>query len=373
MVKYRWNSTKPGLLVYPGTLKSHGEKGTSQRLDWLELVRRQEELAPSPSLPQRVHRSVMDIGARRGLAYRTRRTYASWCRRFASVCNSPGEVMDERQVATWLGSLVTENGISFATQKQALNALVFFFRDVCGKSEVHFEVRLKRTGRRVPVVMSVEETRKFLHELHGEYRIAASLMYGTGLRLNELLNLRVKDLDFERAQVVVRGGKGDEDRVVMLPPSIVEVLRLQLEHARELHEQDRAAGLPAVFMPKALGRKYPGAGTSREWFWVFPAPRVGKDPETGIRRRYHMNEKVLQRHVKRAAQRAGIVKNISPHVMRHCFATHLLEDCADLRTIQELLGHKDIRTTARYTHVAKNSNKFGVRSPLDRLSGDGHE
>lgn len=192
-------------------------------------------------------------------------------------------------------------------------------------------------------------------------------MYGTGLRLNELLNLRVKDLDFDRAQVVVRGGKGDEDRVVMMPESIVGALHSQLEMARALHDRDRAAELPAVFMPKALGRKYPSAGKSWEWFWVFPAPRIGKDPETGLRRRHHMNEKVFQRHVRRAAQAAGIPKRISPHVMRHCFATHLLERRADLRTVQELLGHKDVKTTEIYTHVAQGANKFGVGSPLDSL------
>ena len=232
----------------------------------------------------------MDTGARRGLAYRTRQTYAGWCRRFAATCSTPGEVMDEGRAAIWLGSLVTERKVSFATQKQALNALVFFFRDVCGKSEVHIEVRLR-----------------------------------------------------------------------------------QLEHARLLHEKDRAAGLPAVFMPKALGRKYPNAGTSWEWFWVFPAPRIGKDPETGIRRRHHMHEEALQRHVRNAARLAGIPKRITPHILRHCFATHLLERGADLRTVQKLLGHKDVKTTEGYTHVAQGVNKFAVRSPLDRLAGDGHE
>ena len=221
----------------------------------------------------------MDTGARRGLAYRTRQTYAGWCRRFAATCSTPGEVMDEGRAAIWLGSLVTKRKVSFATQKQALNALVFFFRDVCGKSEVHIEVRLR-----------------------------------------------------------------------------------QLEHARLLHEKDRAAGLPAVFMPKALGRKYPNAGTSWEWFWVFPAPRIGKDPETGIRRRHHMHEEALQRHVRNAARLAGIPKRITPHILRHCFATHLLELGADLRTVQKLLGHKDVKTTEGYTHVAQGVNKFAVRS-----------
>jgi integron integrase len=341
------------------------QAGLQWYLEWLQLVKRQEGMEPAPSLAQRVHRSVMDTGARRGLALSTRRTYASWCRRFAGSCAGTGEVMDEDRATAWLAGLVADSAVSFSTQKQALNALVFFYRDVCGREEVKLGVKFRRRGRRVPVVLSRREVRAVLDELSGSYRVAAELMYGAGLRLKELLGLRVKDLDFDRRQLVVRSGKGDDDRITILPVNSREPLQEQLRRSGVCHRKDRAAGLPGVFMPKGLGRKYPQASTSWEWFWIFPAPRIGKDPETGIMRRHHIHEKVFQSNVREAARKAGIAKRVTPHSFRHAFATHLLERGADLRTIQELLGHKDVTTTEIYTHVAEGATKYGVRSPLD--------
>jgi hypothetical protein len=192
-------------------------------------------------------------------------------------------------------------------------------------------------------------------------------MYGSGVRLEELISLRVKDLDFERNQLIVRGGKGDKDRITILPRSLVERLQRHLERVREVHEADRAANWPSLMMPKGLGRKYRRAGVSWEWFWVFPAPNIGTDPETRIRRRHHMHEKTFQRSVRVAARKAEIPKHVTPHAMRHSFATHLLEAGSDIRTVQELLGHAKVETTQRYTHVAENLSGAGARSPLDAV------
>ena len=268
-------------------------------------------------------------------------------------------------IAWYLDWLVEVRNLSFATPKQALNALAFFFKDVCGREVVDLGVELKKTSERVPVVLSVSELRRLWEGMGEEHRLAAELMYGSGIRLKELISLRVKDLDFERGQLVVRAGKGDKDRVTLLPTGLVVRLKAHLEEVRKVYEGDRAAGQPGVMMPKGLGRKYPSAGTSWEWHWVFPAPKIGKDPETGIRRRHHLHPTIFQRQVKAAAQKAEIAKRVTPHVLRHSFATHLLERGSDIRTVQELLGHEDVRTTQRYTHVAEGVNGFGVTSPFD--------
>lgn len=337
-------------------------------LDWQVMVERDGELDGTPTRAMRVKRAVFTTGARRGLARTTRKTYAGWCARFAASCETDREVLDVARARNWLSSLVDEQNLAYATQKQALNALAFFYLDVCGWEEVDLRVEFRKTTPRVPVVLSINELRQFWEGLSGEYQLAAELMYGSGVRLAELVSLRVKDLDFERGQLVVRSGKGDKDRVTILPRSLVERLQRHLADARRIHEADRAEGWPGVMMPKGLGQKYRSASVSWEWFWLFPAPNIGTDPDSGIRRRHHMHPKTLQRHVRRAARRAKIPKHITPHVMRHCFATHLLEAGSDIRTIQELLGHAKVETTQRYTHVAKNGNGPGTTSPLDRAA-----
>jgi integron integrase len=315
----------------------------------------------------RVRRAVMKMGARRGLAWKTRKTYAGWCGRFAATCAADKEVMDPAQARRWLTKLVEVQKLAFATQKQALNAVAFFYKDVCGREEVDLGVEFQKTTPRVPVVLSIGELERFWDKLPEEYLLPAELMYGSGVRLDELINLRVKDLDFERGQLVVRSGKGDKDRVTVLPRSLVDRLQQHLESARKIHESDRAAKWPGVMMPKGLARKYRGAAVSWEWFWIFPAPKIGTDPETGIRRRHHMHAKTFQRNVRVAARRAKIPKRVTPHVMRHSFATHLLEAGSDIRTVQELLGHAKVETTQRYTHVAQNLSGAGARSPLDAI------
>ncbi len=216
--------------------------------------------------------------------------------------------------------------------------------------------------------MSAREVLAVLNRLDGRHRLAAELQYGAGLRLKELVSLRVKDVDRERGQLVIRGGKGDKDRVTILPERVKRALNEIWDDLRQLHAQDRADGVPGVALPGALARKMPQAGGRWEWFWIFPDDHLSRDPESGVERRHHLHAKVYGEAVTRAARDAGVEKRVTSHVLRHCFATHLLEGGADIRTIQELLGHADVKTTEIYTHVAIGSNGCGVRSPLDALA-----
>lgn len=317
-------------------------------------------------LEERVRKAVMNAGARRGLAVRTREAYAGWLARFAGWVGSARGTMDVDKARDWLTVLVSEGKISFATQRQALNALVFFYRDVCEMEDVHLEVRLRKTEPRVPVVMTCGEVLALLDRLDGDTRLAAEMQYGAGLRLSEVVRLRVKDVDRQRGQVIVRGGKGDKDRVTVLPVQVKEKLERRMESLRRVYETDRANGLPGAKLPEALARKMPKAAERWEWFWLFPAQEISVDPEDGVRRRYHLHPKTYGEALASAAREAGIEKRITTHVLRHSFATHLLEGGTDLRTIQELLGHGDVKTTEIYTHVAMGVNGCGVRSPLDR-------
>ena len=334
-------------------------------LGWLEVIRR--EGGEVCSLEERVRTAVDNAGARRGLALRTRRTYAGWLVRFAGWAGTAQAVMDEGKARDWLSTLVTERRVSFATQKQALNALAFFYKDVCGREAPELGVELRRTERRVPSVLTVREMAELLRNLPENCRLAAELQYGAGLRLGEVVALRVKDVDVERGQVVVRGGKGDKDRVTVLPAKLVEQIEQQKRENRALHEGDRKADLPGVYLGGVLERKFPRAGERWEWFWLFPARGTSVDPDSGVRRRHHLHPKVYAEQVKMAAAAAGIEKRVTTHVLRHSFATHLLESGTDIRTLQELLGHADVKTTEIYTHVAQGVGRTGVRSPLDAL------
>lgn len=318
------------------------------------------------SLGERLQRAVMSAGARRGLALRTRQTYAGWVARYGEWAGTAEQVMRVERASDWLTELVDKGKVSYATQKQALNSLVFFFRDVCGKEQVILDVRLRKTEKRTPVVMSVREVVALLDRLDPKNRLVAELQYGAGLRLKEVVSLRVKDVDRERGQVVIRAGKGDKDRVTILPNRVRLALNECWEDLRRRYDQDRAAGQPGVYLPEALARKMPKAGERWEWFWIFPAEDLSRDPESGIIRRHHLHEDSYANAVKGAAQAAGIEKRVTTHALRHSFATHLLEGGTDLRTIQELLGHHDVKTTEIYTHVAVGVNSCGVRSPLDR-------
>ena len=272
-------------------------------------------------------------------------------------------------MSAFLTDLAVRRHVSASTQNQALSALVFLYRHVLAIDLDWLDdlVRAKRP-QRLPVVLTREQVAAVLEQLAGVRWLMGSLLYGAGLRLLECLRLRVKDLEFESCQIIVREGKGQKDRATMLPAVVVEPLQRHLVAVREAHQHALARGWAGVEMPYALARKYPGADKQWPWQYVFPAPRPSVDPRSGARRRHHLHESVLQRAVKAAVRRAGIAKHVGCHTFRHCFATHLLEDGYDIRTVQELLGHKDVRTTMIYTHVL-NRGALAVRSPLDAKHG----
>ncbi len=275
--------------------------------------------------------------------------------------------MGAHEIRQFLTHLAVERHVSASTQNQALSALLFLYRQVLRVDPGPIEhVPHAQTPTRVPVILSRDEVRAVLHQLTGVAWLLASLLYGAGLRLQECLELRVKDLDFDRNQIVVRRGKGQKDRRTMLPGSVKARLTAHLAEVKRQHQRDLAGGLGRVVLPAALDRKYPNAGTDWAWQFVFPAGRICRDPRFGPPSRYHVHESAVQRAVTAAVRRVGIAKRVSSHTFRHSFATHLLEDGYDIRTVQELLGHADVSTTMIYTHVL-NRGAIGVTSPADRL------
>ncbi|MBI2307896.1 MAG: integron integrase [Rhodocyclales bacterium] len=301
---------------------------------------------------------------------RTERAYVEWVRRFVRFhgMRHPRE-MGAPEVRAFLGYLAGELKVSASTHHQALAALLFLYGGVLGVTLPWLaELDRPKKPKRMPVVLGHGEVERLLAMLDGTHALMAQLLYGTGMRLMECVRLRVKDVDFERHEILVRDGKGAKDRVTMLPASLVPVLQAHLLRVRQLWERDREAAREGVWMPEALVRKYPSAPREWGWFWVFPARDLSVDPRTGIERRHHTHEQALQRAIKRALADAGIAKPASTHTLRHSFATHLLQSGYDIRTVQELLGHSDVSTTMIYTHVLNRGGR-GVVSPMDRLSG----
>lgn len=297
---------------------------------------------------------------------RTERTYVRWVARFIffNRMKHPAE-MGEPEVSRFLSWLAIERKVSASTQNQALAALLFLYREVLGQNpEWMAEVARARRPTRLPIVLTREEVRAVLLRLDGIPWLLASLMYGAGLRVSESVRLRVKDIDFLKNEILVRNGKGAKDRLTMLPRKIREPLIRQLERVRSQYDQDLARGRGGVTLPQAIARKYPNAHRDWTWQWVFPGTRRYTDDESGERRRHHLHETVIQRAFREAVNQAGLSKPATCHTLRHSFATHLLENGSDIRTIQELMGHKDVSTTMIYTHVL-NLGARGVRSPLD--------
>lgn len=349
------------------------------------------------SLSERVRGAVCSACARRGLAQRTMYSYGAWAARFARFAQDERLVMEVGMATKFLTSVVEDEDCAYSTQKQALNALAFFFKHVLQVEEPEFGVRLRKTGTRVPVVLSSAETLHLLEKVdevesvEARYGLAARLQYGAGLRLSEVMRLRVKDVDLERGTVTVRSGKGDKDRMSVLPKSLAGRIKEQFARCRELWAKDREEKCAGVYLPGALARKYRRAAETFEWFWLFPAKQLSVDPqgnrlEAGgvgewgnsgagnggegggkVIRRHHMHEKVYNEAIKRASKAAGLTKHVTSHALRHSFATHLLENGTDLRKIQDILGHEDITTTEIYLHVAVGANGMGVVSPLDRM------
>jgi len=313
---------------------------------------------PSPKLLPTVRRALK----LRHYSRRTEEAYVSWIRRYVRYhdLRHPNE-LGEAEIERFLSDLAELGRVSASTQTQALSALLFLYREVLGRPPSQLQGLVRARGpERIPVVLSREEVRLLLRTLEGTPRLVAMLLYGAGLRLLECLTLRIKDLDFGRGQIIIRRGKGAKDRITMLPDVAREPLRVHLAELRHKHQRDLAKGAARVSLPAAIDRKLRGATADWPWQWVFPAGRPWREPATGLLIRHHLHESVVQRAVRDAVRTAAIPKRATSHTLRHSFATHLLEDGYDIRTVQELLGHRDVATTMIYTHVL-DRGAFGVR------------
>jgi integron integrase len=309
---------------------------------------------------------MVTVMRRRHLQWRTEQTYRSWAHRFARWLGerSVEEAVDE-DIRGFLDYLAVQQKVAASTQKQALNALVFLFREGLGRDPGDFSgYRPARTGKRIPVVLSVRECQALFAELSGSHRLMAQLMYGAGLRLMELLRLRIQDVDFEQGILMIRSGKGGKDRVGVLPESLRVALLDHRDQLREMFDEDRRLNLPGVWLPASVENKIPTAGTQWVWQWFFPSRQLALDPRSGLRRRHHLHDASFQNAIRKAARSANLNRRVTPHTLRHSFATHLLAGGADIRTVQELLGHADVSTTMIYTHIL-NRPGLSVRSPLD--------
>lgn len=310
------------------------------------------------------HRLVSHLRSENRLL-RTEQIYRGWLKRYLTWLGDadPREDAGPR-VAGFLEHLAVSELVAHSTQRQALNALVYFYQRALEIDLGKMQFRRGRASRRLPVVLSQEEVRTLLSHLKGVPFLMGQLAYGGGLRVSELVRLRVKDVDIERRQIHVRSGKGDKDRLTTLAKAALPFLENHLAQLRNLHAADRKASHPGVFLPGALARKYPNAGTELQWQWLFPTTNLQKDPRSGLVRRHHLTPNAFQQAIWRANKAAGLNKRVTPHVLRHSFATHLLENGTDIRTVQDLLGHSNVQTTQIYLHVMKKPG-LGVRSPLD--------
>jgi len=303
----------------------------------------------------------------RHYSLRTEATYISWVRQFILYHNKrhPRE-MGTAEINDFITNLVNRRTVAASTQNQAISAIMFLYRNVLHIKLDETEILPIRPTKpkRIPTVLSRDEAKRVIARMEGVYKLMTQIMYGSGLRLMEVIRLRVKDLDFDNRQIIVRDGKGENDRITPFPDALLATMRLQIHQVRIQHELDLIQGYGTVYLPYALERKYPNANREFIWQYAFPASSLSVDPLTGIRRRHHLAESNLQKAVKRAARLVKIDKHVTPHIFRHSFATHLLEAGYDIRTVQELLGHKDVKTTMIYTHVLQRGG-LAVRSPLD--------
>ncbi|MBN8550070.1 MAG: integron integrase [Deltaproteobacteria bacterium] len=324
----------------------------------------------APPIPERktLLSEVRNLLRTRHYALATEKNYLLWIRQFIRFHGKRHpRALGKDAVASFLTYLAAERHVSAATQNQALNALVFLYREVLEISLEDLEgIRWAARRQHIPVVFTREEVALLLRFLPPRQRLIAGLLYGCGLRLNEVLRLRVKDIDLERNQIAIWDSKSRKDRLVMLPKALKAALLEHLRSTRTTYEDDRKHDVAGVFLPDALARKYPSASKSWKWFWCFPSADLSVDPRSEITRRHHLTDSILQKALAGALKRSGIDKHATCHSFRHSFATHLLEDGADIRTVQALLGHKDVRTTMIYTHVAR-SGPTGTKSPLDSI------
>ena len=303
----------------------------------------------------------------RHLSYKTEKSYLGWIARYSRWCVQHSDGNHADKLRGFLSHLAIDRKVSKSTQQQALNALVFLYKQAMGIDIGDIGAFRPATApKRLPVVLSQSEVAALLNNMKGTTKLIASLLYGSGLRLNEALTLRYQDIDIERQIITVRRGKGDKDRAVPLPSSLIEPLRLQLQQCAITHQRDLAAGFGEVYLPNAIERKYPSAAKAIGWQFVFQSTTIGACPRTGVMRRHHLHESAVSKAIKAATRAAGITKRVGAHTLRHSFATHLLERGTDIRTIQQLLGHANVTTTMIYTHVS-TKGAAGVISPLEQL------
>jgi integron integrase len=323
---------------------------------------------PAAARPRTLFGAISEAARLRHYSLRTEKTYIGWVRRFIRFCGGRHpRTLGSNEITTFLTHLAVDLRVSASSQNQALQALLFLYRQVL-EVELPLLDRVVRADkpRRLPVVLTHEEVRRVFSKLRGRSRLVVGLLYGSGLRLSEALEIRVKDLELARRELVVRNGKGGKDRVTVIPSELVSPLQDHLARLEAWCRREREVGSPGVSLPHALKRKYPGASTSLGWQWLFPSHSYCRDPFDGAMVRHHVHPRTLQRTVGVALQQAGIVKPAGCHTFRHCFATHLLESGYDIRSVQELLGHSDVKTTMIYTHVLNRGGK-AVKSPLDGL------
>jgi len=301
-------------------------------------------------------------------SYRTEQSYVQWIKRFILFHNKKHpKDLGEEEITQFLSHLAMQKNVAASTQNQALCAIVFLYKNVLNIDLGEFsKIQWAKRPKRLPVVFSKDEVKRILAEMSGVYKIMAALLYGSGLRLSECLRLRIKDIDFDYQQITVRSGKGDKDRTTVLPESFMDDLKKHIAGVVKIQEQDIQKGYDTVYLPYALADKYPNAGKEIGWHYLFPAQELAVDPRSGVLQRHHIQDLSLQRAVKTAMKKAGIRKHGSCHTFRHSFATHLLENGTDIRTVQELLGHSSVETTMIYTHVLRKG-KYGVKSPADNL------
>jgi integron integrase len=357
--EWKLNQARRALQLYT-YYKSAGARPVSAKADTLDRTLTDTD----ESLLDRLVKALR----LRHLSPRTEKSYCGWAERFLSfVKYHKGQELGETELKNYLSFLAIDRKVATATQRQAFNALLFLYRNVLGLTINGLETVVRaKAGKKLPVVLSVNEVRRVLSCLSGTEKLIGTTIYGAGLRLEECLSLRVKDIDFERGCLTIRAGKGNKDRETVLPEKLVEELRRHIAKIKPVYDRDRDRGLQGVSVPDALDVKMPNVGKMWGWFWVFPAPGLSIDPRSGRVGRFHIYHGTIQRAFHKAVLEAGITKPATVHTLRHSFATHLIEKGYDIRTIQELLGHSDVSTTMIYTHVA-TKNKLGVTSPLDSL------
>lgn len=304
---------------------------------------------------------------RRNYSYKTEKSYIMWVKRFVrfSKMKHPLKI-DDQQIVNYLNYLADERNVASSTQNQALCALVFLYKEVLNSPPgIQDSIKRPQKYRHVPVVLSEHEVKNILFEITGVKALIVSLIYGSGLRISECLRLRIQDLDFDYSQIEVRNSKGSKDRITMMPQRLEKSLRVQIKKVKFLHDRDLSSGMGEVLLPKALSPKYPKASSELWWQYLFPSKKIGKDPRTGFKHRYHQSAQAVNRSIKKAVRKTGIQKKVSAHTFRHSFATHLLKNGYDFRTVQKLLGHKSVKTTMIYKHVLNRGGK-GIKSPLDQ-------